>query len=144
MSCFFAIDNFWAVVIVWMGKCLFCSVVCCVTQLHTIISTVIGTVFTSDLGPVSSVWVFLGAFYVFCNFFVTRASLFVLKLVSYVCNLGLFFLIVVNLVIWRCFMGCAISSSCGCPQDFFQGVQIQGCKKVVDLFLVVTLFTSSP
>jgi len=33
---------------------------------------------------------------------------------------------------WRCFRGCAISSSHGCPPDFFperRGGQIQGCKK---------------
>ena len=37
---------------------------------------------------------------------------------------------------WRCFRGCAISSSHGNPQHFFPqgGGQIQGCKKVDDLF----------
>ena len=36
---------------------------------------------------------------------------------------------------WRCFKGCAISISHGRPQDFFsRGGQIQGCKKVDDLF----------
>jgi len=44
-------------------------------------------------------------------------------------------------VIGRCYRGCAISSSHGRLQNFFSEGrgQVQGCEKVDDLFLIVTL-----
>ena len=43
---------------------------------------------------------------------------------------------------WQCFRGCAISSSHGRPQDFFQGEGANsGMQKVDSLFLVVTFKT---